>query len=84
MLQRTSLILLVLYIPVTILWYNVSHVLLALGQTELLACNAQTFLRALAFGAPGYILFESVKKFLQVQGAWRLLYANGKRADPLH
>jgi MATE family multidrug resistance protein len=67
-LQRCILILFALYIPVGVLWWFMRPVLLVLGQTEELATNVQSFLRVLSFGAPGYIAFESVKKFLQVQG----------------
>lgn len=67
-LQRCFLCLGVLYIPCVLLFWFMSPVLLFLGQSEELAANVQAFLRVLAFGAPGYICFESVKKFLQVQG----------------
>ncbi|PWN49136.1 MATE efflux family protein [Violaceomyces palustris] len=68
MLQRTCLLLLLLYLPVVLVWYRSSSVLAFLGQPEQLCDQVQSFLRVLAFGAPGYILFETVKKFCQVQG----------------
>ena len=43
-------------------------VLLALGQQGDLARDVQTFLRLLIIGAPAYIGFESMKKYLQCQG----------------
>lgn len=43
-------------------------VLLALGQPPLLAFHVQRFLRVLIAGAPGYVGFESMKKYLQCQG----------------
>lgn len=43
-------------------------VLLALGQPPLLAFHVQRFLRVLIVGAPGYVGFESMKKYLQCQG----------------
>lgn len=68
-LQRCLLCLGLLFIPFGFLWWNIHPVLILLGQTDELATNCQAFLRVLVFGAPGYIAFESVKKFLQVQGA---------------
>lgn len=67
-LQRCLLCLGLLYLPFAALWWFIAPVLLALGQSQELADNCQVFLRILSFGAPGYIAFESVKKFLQVQG----------------
>lgn len=43
-------------------------VLLVLGQPEQLSKDVQKFLRVLILGAPAYIGFESVKKYLQCQG----------------
>jgi MATE family multidrug resistance protein len=43
-------------------------ILLALGQSEVLSSDVERFLRVLIFGAPGYIGFESLKKYLQCQG----------------
>lgn len=43
-------------------------VLLALGQPTHLSKDVQKFLRVLIIGAPGYIGFESLKKYLQCQG----------------
>ncbi|KAL8281045.1 hypothetical protein RQP46_006403 [Phenoliferia psychrophenolica] len=67
-LQRCLLCLGALFVPFGVLWWYIHPVLLLLGQTEELAVNCQAFLRILVFGAPGYIAFESVKKYLQVQG----------------
>lgn len=67
-LQRCLIALGLLYLPAALLWWFVKPVLLALGQGEELAINCQAFLRVLSFGGPGYIAFESVKKFLQCQG----------------
>jgi hypothetical protein len=42
-------------------------VLLSLGQPAQLSKDVQEFLRVLIIGAPGYIAFESLKKYLQCQ-----------------
>ncbi|KDQ51770.1 hypothetical protein JAAARDRAFT_40799 [Jaapia argillacea MUCL 33604] len=43
-------------------------ILLGLGQDDFLAKGVQKFLRVLIWGAPGYVGFESLKKYLQCQG----------------
>lgn len=43
-------------------------ILLAFGQPAQLSYDVQRFLRVLIIGAPGYIGFESLKKYLQCQG----------------
>ncbi|EGN97035.1 hypothetical protein SERLA73DRAFT_185328 [Serpula lacrymans var. lacrymans S7.3] len=45
--------------------------LLAIGEPEALCRDVQRFLRVLIIGAPGYIAFESLKKYLQCQGIMR-------------
>jgi len=55
-------------IPVCVFWAFVEPVLLALGQPAQLSKDVQRFLRVLIIGAPGYIGFESLKKYLQCQG----------------
>ncbi|KZT00434.1 MATE efflux family protein [Laetiporus sulphureus 93-53] len=70
-LQRCIVLLWLLFIPVAFLWAFIEPVLLALGQEEQLSRDVQSFLRVLILGAPGYIGFESVKKYLQCQGIMR-------------
>ncbi|KAI0923315.1 hypothetical protein AcV7_005865 [Taiwanofungus camphoratus] len=70
-LQRCLALLWLLFIPVAALWAFIEPVLLSLGQEERLSRDVQSFLRVLIFGAPGYIGFESVKKYLQCQGIMR-------------
>ncbi|KDR80908.1 hypothetical protein GALMADRAFT_91594 [Galerina marginata CBS 339.88] len=66
--QRCVLILWILLIPVCVLWAYIEPVLLAFGQPAPLARDVQSFLRVLIIGAPGYVGFESLKKYLQCQG----------------
>jgi MATE family, multidrug and toxin extrusion protein len=65
---RCILLLWVLLIPVLMLWFFAAPVLLFLGQKERLSYDVQAFLRVLILGAPAYIGFESVKRYLQCQG----------------
>ncbi|KAJ7777307.1 MOP flippase [Mycena metata] len=66
--QRCIVILWILLIPVGIFWWFIEPVLLGLGQSASLSHDVQIFLRILLAGAPGYIGFESLKKYLQCQG----------------
>ncbi|KAL5511233.1 ERC1_4 [Sanghuangporus vaninii] len=70
--QRCLVVLWVLFIPVGVLWTFIEPVLLVLGQEERLSRDVQSVLRVLIIGAPGYIAFESLKKYLQCQGIMRL------------
>lgn len=67
-LQRCIFLLWLLFIPVACLWTFVDPVLRVLGQDARLSYDVQRFLRVLIAGAPGYIAFESLKKYLQCQG----------------
>lgn len=66
--QRCLIILWSLLIPVALVWAFIEPILLSLGQPPALSRDVQQFLRVLIFGAPGYIGFESLKKYLQCQG----------------
>ncbi|TFY70742.1 hypothetical protein EVG20_g2271 [Dentipellis fragilis] len=69
--QRCVVLLWILFIPVAVVWFNISRILLALGQDARLSYDTESYLRILAFGGPGYIAFESLKKYLQCQGIMR-------------
>ncbi|KAJ7272572.1 MOP flippase [Mycena haematopus] len=66
--QRCIVILWILLLPVCVLWWFIQTILVALGQPASLSRDVQAFLRVLVLGAPGYIGFESLKKYLQCQG----------------
>ncbi|KAF8582006.1 MATE efflux family protein [Ramaria rubella] len=65
---RCIIILWLLLLPTMMLWFHAAPILLLLGQKERLSYDVQAFLRVLIIGAPAYIGFESVKKYLQCQG----------------
>lgn len=67
-LQRSFLVLGVMYIPIAILWLCSEPVFKALGQEAYLARDASKFLSVLIPGGLGYIYFECLKKYLQAQG----------------
>lgn len=68
-LQRCIFLLWLLFVPVAFVWAYAAPVLRLFGQEEQLCIDVQKFLRVLIVGAPGYIAFESLKKYLQVQGS---------------
>ena len=55
-----------IFIPVGIIWTNVAPILMALGQDEELSRGTQQYLRVLLLAAPGYIGFETLKKYFAV------------------
>ena len=57
------------------MWAFIEPVLLGLGQPAQLSKNVQRFLRVMIIGAPGYIGFESLKKYLQCQGKFRRFFS---------
>ncbi|KLO17753.1 MOP flippase [Schizopora paradoxa] len=70
--QRCVLVLWFLLCPVCLLWTFIEPILLFLGQNPELSRDVQRFLRVLLIGAPGYVAFESLKKYLQCQGTDRI------------
>ncbi|KAF9178618.1 hypothetical protein BGZ51_007616 [Haplosporangium sp. Z 767] len=67
-LQRAILVLMLLFIPIAGVWMSSEYVFLLLGQEKALAEHAALFLKGLLPGAPAFLIFECVKKFLQAQG----------------
>ncbi|CAG8756500.1 14377_t:CDS:2, partial [Ambispora leptoticha] len=67
-LQRGVIIILVGIMPIAMLWWEAERILVILGQDKELSKMAGVYLRYLLPGAPAYLLFESVKKYLQAQG----------------
>ncbi|ORX54471.1 MATE efflux family protein [Hesseltinella vesiculosa] len=68
-LQRALVILALLFIPIAAVWLNTTPILVHLLHQEYeVAYFTGIFMRYLLIGAPAYIAFEAVKKFLQAQG----------------
>ncbi|KAG0271034.1 hypothetical protein BGZ95_001225 [Linnemannia exigua] len=67
-LQRAILVLMLLFVPIAGVWLSSEYIFMLLGQEEALAQHAALFLRGLLPGAPAFLIFECVKKFLQAQG----------------
>lgn len=67
-LQRCVAFSMVVYIPFAFFWYFSEFFLsFVVPEKELIGLTA-SFLRVLILGAPAYILFENLKRFLQAQG----------------
>ena len=67
-LQRCIAFSLVIYIPFAMFWYWSEPILYFLVPEKELIHLTSRFLRVLIFGAPPYIFFENLKRFLQAQG----------------
>lgn len=65
------------------MWANVAPILMALGQDEELSQGTQQYLRVLLLAAPGYIGFETLKKYLQCQGMFSFLYFRPRQCERL-
>ncbi|CAK9440441.1 uncharacterized protein LODBEIA_P45410 [Lodderomyces beijingensis] len=66
--QRSYLISLAFFVPCGVFWWFSGSVLkFVIDDAEVVHLTSQ-FLRILILGAPGYILFENGKRFLQAQG----------------
>ncbi|KAF2017137.1 MATE efflux family protein [Aaosphaeria arxii CBS 175.79] len=70
-LQRSFVVLTLIYIPIAILWIFSAPLFRALGQEEYIARDSAKFLTALVPGGFGYIYFEAMKKYLQAQAIMR-------------
>ncbi len=71
-LQRSFIVLTLMYVPIAVLWIFSEPVFVALGQESYLARDSARFLGVLVPGGLGYIYFEAMKKYLQAQGEWYL------------
>lgn len=68
-LQRMGILVVVFYFCFVLpVWLNAEHIFNALGQGASLSANAALYLKYLAAGAPGFMLFECVRRYLQAQG----------------
>lgn len=67
-LQRCIAFSLVIFIPFAFFWYYSEPILyLVVPEKELIHLTSQ-FLKVLILGAPAYIFFENLKRYLQAQG----------------
>ncbi|KAG0257282.1 hypothetical protein BG011_004049 [Mortierella polycephala] len=67
-LQRAILVLMVIFVPIAGIWLSSAYIFSLLGQEPALAEHAALFLKGLLPGAPAFLIFECVKKYLQAQG----------------
>lgn len=66
-LQKCCLMILVCFVPVSVLWYYSAPVLLLFVDDTQLVDLAVSYLRVVSAGIPAYILFECLKRYLQAQ-----------------
>ena len=67
-LQRMVFFLWTCTIPIAALWLSAESILTKIVPEKDIAILAARYLRVLIFGAPGYALFESSKRYVQAQG----------------
>ncbi|ORY74741.1 mate-domain-containing protein [Leucosporidium creatinivorum] len=65
---RTLVLLFIVLIPQTIIFWNSEWILLMLRQDPGVAKHAGLYLKVLSFGLPGYSVFECTRRWLQAQG----------------
>ncbi|KAK2766865.1 hypothetical protein FQN54_006179 [Arachnomyces sp. PD_36] len=66
--QRMVYFLLVITIPIAVIWVFADRILLQLLSEKDVAILAGRYLKVLIIGTPGYLSFESGKRFVQAQG----------------
>ncbi|KAJ5782993.1 Multi antimicrobial extrusion protein [Penicillium paradoxum] len=68
--QRLTLFMLLLTIPIGVLWYHADRIFLLIlpAESHETALLAGLYLKIAIAGAPGYACFESGKRFFQAQG----------------
>lgn len=68
--QRLTLFMLLLIIPIGAIWFNADRIFLFIlpDESRETAILAGVYLRIAILGAPGYACFESGKRFFQAQG----------------
>lgn len=65
--QRAMLVLLGLSIPLSLIWYHTSNLLIALGQDHDISTQAGIFNRWMIPGLFGYGILQCLNRFLQTQ-----------------
>ncbi|KAL1573106.1 mate efflux family protein [Candida albicans] len=66
--QRCNIFSMILFLPCALFWWFSGSILKYVIDDPEVVHLTQEFLRCLILGAPGYILFENSKRFLQAQG----------------
>lgn len=67
-LQRMVLFLWVITIPIAVVWFFATAILMRIVPEKEIAELAGQYLKVLILGAPGYAAFESSKRYVQAQG----------------
>ncbi|CAG8537819.1 26319_t:CDS:2, partial [Racocetra persica] len=67
-LQRGVIISLLGFLPFACLWWEAEQVFKLIGQDPKISAQAGLYLKYLLFGAPAFLLFENLKRYLQAQG----------------
>lgn len=68
--QRMAYLLLIVTVPIIVLWSFAEQILPHILSNEETAILAGQYLRIVAWGAPGYAMFEAGKRYIQAQGVY--------------
>lgn len=68
--QRMVYLLLAITVPIIVLWSYAEQILPNILSNEETAILAGRYLRIVAWGTPGYALFEAAKRYIQAQGVY--------------
>lgn len=68
--QRMVYLLLIITVPIIVLWSYAEQILPNILSNEETAILAGRYLRIVAWGTPGYALFEAAKRYIQAQGVY--------------
>ncbi|RIB10287.1 mate-domain-containing protein [Gigaspora rosea] len=67
-LQRATIIQLLGFIPIACIWWESEQILILMGQSPAISSKTCSYLRYLLIGAPAFLLFENLRRYLQAQG----------------
>lgn len=67
-LQRMVFFLWVITVPIAVVWFFATAILMRIVPEKEIALLAGQYLKVLILGAPGYAAFESSKRYVQAQG----------------
>jgi Na+-driven multidrug efflux pump len=68
--QRMVYLLLAITVPIIVLWSYAEQILPNILSNEETAILAGRYLRIIAWGTPGYALYEAAKRYIQAQGVY--------------
>ncbi|CAG8776679.1 12191_t:CDS:2, partial [Dentiscutata erythropus] len=72
-LQRSIIINFLGFIPIACIWWEADRILIFIGQSPEISAKAALFLRYLLIGAPAYLVFVNLERYLLAQGIMNVI-----------